>query len=212
MATTQAVTIKPPSFGIAAFEVHGAGPPLVVHRMSKKLKDQLKEKMESGKPAGSKRNREPKLTDDSFEDARYRSPEGWDGFHAGAIRSAMISACRLVNFKMTLAKLAVFVEPDGYDALEPQIPLIRIRGDATKQEVLARVESGLPFVTVREAFNPWAATIRIRFDKDQFTLADVTNLMSRVGQQVGIGEGRPDSKSSAGMGWGLFSIEEKGGK
>jgi hypothetical protein len=32
--------------------------------------------------------------------------------------------------------------------------------------------------------------------------------MARVGLQVGIGEGRPDSKNSAGMGWGLFTIEE----
>lgn len=38
---------------------------------------------------------------------------------------------------------------------------------------------------------------------------DVANLMNRVGAQVGIGEGRPDSKNSAGMGWGLFSIETK---
>ena len=46
----------------------------------------------------------------------------------------------------------------------------------------------------------------IRWDADQFTLDDVTNLLSRVGLQVGIGEGRPDSKNSAGMGWGLFEI------
>jgi hypothetical protein len=42
---------------------------------------------------------------------------------------------------------------------------------------------------------------------DQFTHQDVANLMTRVGLQVGLGEGRPDSKNSAGMGWGLFQIE-----
>jgi len=30
--------------------------------------------------------------------------------------------------------------------------------------------------------------------------------MSRVGLQVGVGEGRPDSKASAGLGNGLFVI------
>jgi hypothetical protein len=35
---------------------------------------------------------------------------------------------------------------------------------------------------------------------------DVVNLISRVGLQVGIGEGRPDSKQSAGLGYGLFEI------
>ena len=36
---------------------------------------------------------------------------------------------------------------------------------------------------------------------------DVTNLMQRVGMQVGIGEGRPDSRDSAGLGWGTFRLE-----
>jgi hypothetical protein len=38
------------------------------------------------------------------------------------------------------------------------------------------------------------------------TADDVTNLINRVGLQVGIGEGRPDSKDSAGIGLGLFEI------
>lgn len=202
----QTVTIKAPNFGIAEFHIHGLAP-LVIHRFSRKIAIQMKQKMETGKASGSKKNREAKLTDDLFEEARYRHAEGWDGFNAAAIRAAMISACRLVGFKMTLAKLSVFVEADGVDATEPQIPLIRIHGTAVKQEDMARVETGQPYVTVRAAYHDWKATIRIRYDADQFTLADVTNLMSRVGLQVGIGEGRPDSKHSAGMGWGLFAIE-----
>jgi hypothetical protein len=201
------VTIKPPNFGIAEFRVHGMAP-LVIHRFSAKTKAQMKQKMETGKAASSKRNREAKATDDLYEEARYRSADGWDGFNASAMRAAMISACRLVGFRMTLAKLSVFVEADGVDKDEPQIPLIRIFGTPVKQEDMARVETGQPYVTVRAAYHDWKATIRIRYDADQFTLQDVTNLVSRVGMQVGIGEGRPDSKNSAGMGWGLFAIEE----
>ena len=48
--------------------------------------------------------------------------------------------------------------------------------------------------------------VRIRFDADQFTLTDVANLFARVGLCGGIGEGRPDSKTSAGIGYGLFEI------
>ena len=204
---TQVVSIKPPSLRIAEFRVTGEAP-LVIHRFSAKTKEQMKQKMETGKAAGNKKNREAKSTDDLYEEARYRSADGWDGFNATAIRAAMISACRLVGFKMTLAKLSLFVLQDGVDAQEPQIPLIRIIGTPTKQEDMARVETGQPYVTVRAAYHDWKAAIRIRFDADQFTLADVTNLMMRVGMQVGIGEGRPDSKNSAGMGWGLFTIEQ----
>ena len=207
-AQSTTVSIRPPNFGVASFHVRGIAP-LVIHRFSAKTKLQMKTKMETGKASSSKRNREAKATDDLYEEARYRSPEGWDGFNASAVRAAMISACRLVNFKMTLAKLSLFVEADGADATEPQIPLIRIFGQPQKQEDMARVETGQPYVTVRAAYHGWWAVIRIRYDGDQFTLQDVTNLMMRVGMQVGIGEGRPDSKNSAGMGWGLFTIVEE---
>jgi len=200
------VTIPAPKFQNGMFEVKGIAP-LVIHRMSQKLKEQFKQKMETGKAAGSKKNREAKDTNEIYNEARYISEEGWDGFHAASVRNAMISACRLVNFKMTLAKLSIFVLADGRDAKEPQIPLIRIYGKPTKQEDVARVETGQPYLCVRPAYYDWSAKIKIRWDGDQFTAADISNLLMRVGQQVGIGEGRPDSKNSAGMGWGLFELK-----
>lgn len=204
--STKSVTIKPPNFGNALFEIHGNAP-LVIHRFSHKLKEQMRTKMETGKAASSKKDRPAKDSDETFNAARYVAKDGWDGFHAAAIRNAMISACRLVNFKMTLAKLSIFVVADGWDKAEPQIPLIQIHGaKAKRQDDMARVETGQPYVTIRAAYHDWSAKIKIRWDADQFTLEDVSSLLSRVGQQVGIGEGRPDSKNSAGMGWGTFDI------
>jgi hypothetical protein len=212
MATeNKTVVISAPNFRSAIFEVAGTEV-LVIHRFSAKTKQQMKQKMETGKSASSKKTREAQNTDDLFNEARYRSPEGWDGFHAASLRNAMISACRLVGYKMTLAKLSIFIEADGHDAKEPQIPLIRIYGDPVKQEDMARVETGQPYVTVRAAYHNWKAKLRIRWDADQFSLQDITNLLSRVGFQVGLGEGRPDSKNSAGMGWGLFAIAAGGGQ
>lgn len=200
------VQIKAPDLRTAVFRITGDAP-LVVHRFSSKTKQQMAQKMEEGKSSGSKKNREAKNSDETFNEARYTSPEGWDGFHAAAIRNAMISACRLVSFKMTLAKMSVFVVADGYDKTEPQIPLIRIIGKAEKQSDMARVETGSPYVTYRARYFPWSAVVRIRFDHDQFSLEDVTNLLVRVGAQVGIQEGRPDSPNSCGMGWGTFTLQ-----
>ena len=205
---TKNLVIKAPAFQVAEFEIIGTSP-LVIHRFSAKTKQEMKQKMETGKAASSKKNREAKNTDDTFQESRYISKEGWDGFHAGAIRSAMISACRLVGFKMTLAKLSLFVVNDGWDAKEPQIPLIRIYGKAEKQEDIARVETGQPYVTIRAAFYTWKSKLKIRWDADQFTIEDVYNLLIRVGMQVGLCEGRPDSKKSVGMGWGLFDVIKK---
>lgn len=209
VVTKQTVAVKAPNIREAIFTIKGTAP-LVIHRFSAKTKQEMKQKMETGKAAGNRKIREPKDTDELYNDARYISADGWDGFHAAALRNAMISACRLVGYKMTIAKLSVFVLADGWDKKEPQIPLVHIYGEPVKQEDIARVETGQPYVTVRAAYHNWQAKVKIRWDGDQFTLDDITNLLMRVGMQVGLCEGRPDSKNSAGMGWGLFEIVQSG--
>jgi len=202
------VDIKPPNIQAALFKIKGTAP-LVIHKFSSKTKNQLKQNMEAGSTAKKGIKREPVDMDTLYNEARYVSQEGWDGFNASAIRCGLISACRLVGFQMTKAKLSLFVLADGYDVKEPEIPLIRILGEPRKTEMIARVETGQPYVCVRPCYDQWSAEVRIQYDADQFTLADVANLLTRVGLQVGIGEGRPDSKKGAGMGWGTFRLEHK---
>lgn len=204
--TRREIRVDRPNFGTAIFHIEGTSP-LVVHRFSAKTKQEMLEKMIAGKVASSKKVRKPTDTDVLYKEAKYMSKEGWEGFNASAMRNAMISACRLIGFKMTLAKMSVFIEADGWDATEPQIPLIRIYGKSEKFESMARVETGQPYVTIRAAYNNWSSRIKIRWDAGQFSIEDITNLLARVGMQVGICEGRPDSKNSAGMGWGLFTIK-----
>lgn len=204
--TQKHLLIQPPKLRTAIFEIIGTAP-LVIHRFSQKVKQQMLAKQTEGKSASSKKKRDPQDLQKLFVEARYISKEGWDGFHAAAVRNAMISACRLVSFKMTLAKMSIFVVADGVDKDEPQIPLVQIRGcKAVMQQDMARVETGQPYITTRAAYHNWSAKVKIRFDEDQFSVEDVSNLLARVGEQVGLCEGRFDSKNSAGMGWGAFRI------
>lgn len=199
--------ISRPNFQKKVFTITGTAP-LVIRRFSTKVKAGLRATAEAGQAARNKKVREPWDAEATYNEARYVSKEGWDGLNASAFRLAIISACRLVGFKMTIAKLSVFIEADGWDAKEPQIPLVRIYGEPRPQEDVARVQTGQPYITIRPVYNPWSAKVTVRWDGDQFTEDDVRHLLMRVGQQVGLGEGRPDSKSSAGMGWGLFEVEE----
>lgn len=199
------VQISPPKLETATFAIIGTAP-LVIHRFSQKAKNGMLDTMKAGSLAKKGKKREPLDVDAAFQQARYISTEGWDGFNVSAIRAGLIGVCRLVNFKMTLAKLSLFVECDGRDALEPEYGLIRIYGEPRKTEMVARVETGTAYVTIRPCYDDWRAIIRIRYDAEQFTLEDVTNLLARLGEQSGIGEGRPNSKNSAGMGWGTFRI------
>jgi hypothetical protein len=116
----------------------------------------------------------------------------------------MISACRLVGFKMTISKLSVFVEADGFDADEGT-PLVKLEGKPRPLEMCVRNETGVVDVRIRPMFEAWSAKVKIRWDADIFSDTDVANLLMRAGMQVGILEGRPDSKGSAGMGWFAFA-------
>lgn len=167
----------------------------------------MKAKHEAGGTAKKGKAREPRDFDDDFRQAMHVSTSGWYGIPASAFRQAMISACRLVGFKMTLAKLSVFVAADGFDRVDG-IPLIRLNSasEPEKTEMAVRNQTGVADIRVRPMWRQWGAEVRVRYDADQFTVDDVSNLMARVGMQVGIGEGRPDSRESAGLGWGTFGL------
>ena len=194
--------ISAPKFGITDFFIEGTAP-LVIERFSKKA--ELMAKMAEGKSAGSKKNRDARDYEKEAEEARYRSAEGWEGMNAAAFRAAMISACRLVGFKMTLAKLSTFVEADGFD-VNDGVPLVRVYGASHTYTAHTRNATGVVDVRSRPMYRNWAARLRVRYDTDQFKMVDVLNLVARCGMQVGIGAGRPDSKASAGCGFGLFQV------
>ena len=111
--------------------------------------------------------------------------------------------------KMTMAKMTIFIEADGLDSTE-NTPLVRIITPAEDPYMLTSMVRVGPQkvanVSVRPQWVEWGVRLRVRFDADQFTLADVTNLVARAGLQNGIGEGRPNSRESAGQGWGTWLI------
>ena len=207
---SESIVIAPPNIRTVAFFIRGTAP-LVIHKFSQKAILQIRQKQEAGSVANKGKKRDAKDFDELFNGSRHISTEGWDGIPASAFRSAMISACRICGFKMTLAKMSLFIKADGFDKTEGT-PLVRILGDkAEKYESMVRIGIGgcTTDISVRAIYKNWGARLCVSFDGDQFTSHDVTNLLMRVGLQVGIGEGRPDSKNSAGMGWGVFELCEK---
>jgi hypothetical protein len=202
------LTISAPKFRTVHIRIIGTSP-YCQNKFSAKARQQMKEKQESGTQGNTRKKRDPKDFDACYKAAMHVSHEGWYGLPASAFRTAMIDACRLVNFKMTFAKLGVFVEPDGRDA-DDGTPLVRItKGEPEYYESCVKNDSGVADVRARPLWKEgWEAIVRVRFDEDMFSLNDITNLMHRVGQQVGIGEGRPNSRDSCGIGFGLFEVEQ----
>lgn len=204
------LVISPPSIGRAQFRIVGTQPYMQA-RFSKKAMDAMMEKHMAGSTSNKSRKREARDPEADYRGAMHVSTEGWIGIPASSFRAAMISACRLVGFKMTLAKLSIFVQADGYDEVDGQ-PLVRIYGDPERVDMPTRNATGVFDIRVRPLWREWYADVTVDYDADQFTVQDVFNLMARVGMQVGIGEGRPDSRQSAGLGYGLFRIESNKGE
>lgn len=199
------IQIPAPRFETLEFKLVGTAPYMQA-RFSEKARKLMRDKHEAGSVGKKGKKRDARDFNSDYEQAKHTSSEGWCGIPAGAFRAACISACRLVGFRMTLAKLSLFIEADGLDALDGT-PLVRIYGEPEVSEMLVRNATGVADIRVRPLWRDWHCTLRVRYDCDQFTREDVANLLLRVGAQVGIGEGRPDSKSSNGLGFGLFRSE-----
>lgn len=201
----EVLVVKAPNLRIMEVKIIGDAP-YMQHAFSMKAQAQMRSKQEAGSVGRNKRVRAARDFALDYEAAKHSSTEGWVGIPAASFRNALISACRVVGFAMTKAKLSLFCLADGFDAIDGQ-GLVKIEGEPEMTVLPVRNETGVADLRARPMWRKWSAVLRLRYDADQFAADDVMNLLVRAGQQVGIGEGRPDSKKSAGLGFGTFTVE-----
>jgi hypothetical protein len=200
--------IPAPKFKIVTFTLRGNAP-YVSNKFSSEARHLMKEKQLAGSQAKKGAKREPKDFEKNYEQSMHPAAgaPGKYGVPASCFRQAMVSACRIVGFKMTLAKLALFVDPDDIDADDSSPLVLFSKGLPEYFEACTRNETGVADIRARGRWNAgWEINLRVKYDADMFTDSDVRNLLMRVGVQVGIGAGRPDSKTSCGQGWGTFDV------
>src|SRR5262249_18772570 len=136
------VKIPKPKFGNTTLTIVGTAP-LVINAFPAKAREEMRAKQQKGSQANKERTREAKDFQKCYENAMHTSKDGWRGIPAPAFRAAMISACRVVGFKMTLAKLSVFVQADGFDVVDGT-PLVRItKGEPKYVEHAVRNATGV---------------------------------------------------------------------
>jgi hypothetical protein len=204
---TKEVQVNAPNMVRAQFTIRGTTP-LVIQRFSTKSQEAIMGRQREGTTSKTKKgSRAPKDFDQLWKDALYVSNEGWNGFNATAIRCGIISVCRLVDYKMTLAKMSIWCIADGYDMFD-NTPLVRItKGEPEQHLGPGRLATGVFDIKSRPLWKPgWEAVVTLGWDQDQFTHNDVTNLLWRMGLQNGLGEGRMNSRQSNGCGWGSFEV------
>lgn len=200
-----AFEIKAPNFQTVEVGIRGTAP-LMTHKFSMKARNQIEAKQTAVDKVKSARA--PKDYKAEFNAARYVSREGWDGFYAGSIRNAMIRAASYgTGLSMTQTKGLVFVAAEGFDK-EDGTPLVRILGCKPAHDTRpGRNDNGGIDMRNRPRYDNWHAKLRIQFDADLLSAQDVLNLLARAGVSVGIGDGRPASPNSNGVGFGTFEVE-----
>lgn len=200
------IVITAPNFRQVKLRLKGTAPYMQA-RFSAKAMQQMKAKHEAGSTARKGVKKEPRDFDADYQNAMHVSADGWVGVPASAIRNACIDVCRMTGFKMTHAKMSLFVNADGNDVVDG-CPLVKLQGgEPERVDMATRNATGVADIRVRPMWRDWYLDVTVTFDGDQFTTEDVVNLLHRAGMQVGIGEGRPFSKSSNGLGYGTFSVQ-----
>ena len=197
------LTIPKPNLRIIQVEIVGNAP-YVQNKFAAKAA-LLAQQQEGSTSKNRGRKRDPKDFDRLYKAAQHIASDGWHGMPAAGYRNAMIRACSLVGYKMTEAKMSVFVIGDGFD--DEGTPLVKMTGKPEMIISHVRNATGVIDLRGRPMWKKWSATPKIQYDADQFREEDVINLLARAGLQVGVGEGRPFSKDSCGMGWGTFEVK-----
>lgn len=200
------VTITPPRMARATVKITGTAPYLQ-NKFSSENRDKMLETQKAGSAAKRTRKaKAPKDFEKVYRGSMHISQEGWHGIPCTALRNAMIDACRLTEMDMIRAKMCIFIIAQGLD-VENLEPLVKI--DGKPRMLIDRVKIGVAStdLAARAVFEKWSASFQIEWDDDVFKAQDVVNLLARAGWQVGIGAGRPLSKTSGGTGKGTFKVE-----
>lgn len=187
--------------------------PLKVLRFSRKTHQTMMETQQAGSQAKTKKKREPKDFERNYEEAKYvgkTDGQEWLGINASGIRIGCVESCRTAGFVMTRAKMSVTCLADGIDIIDNSTPLVRVYGEPEMCIDPVRNDNGSVDLRARVMFREWKIICRLKFDEDQFSPSDVLNLLIRVGQQNGLGEGRMNSKEGCGTGHGVFIVDADG--
>lgn len=206
VAETKNVVIKPPNMAVATVKIVSTAP-YIQNKFSSENRDKMLEKQKEGSSkAKTRKAKPPKDFEKVYRSSMHISQEGWHGIPATALRNAMIEACRLTEIDMVRAKMCIRIKADGLDN-ENFEPLVRINGKP--RMFIDRVKIGInqTDLAARAMFEKWDANVTIEWDADVFQANDIINLIARAGWQVGIGAGRPLSKTSAGTGKGTFEVQ-----
>jgi len=158
--------------------------PLIVHAWSEKSKRMITDK-QAGRAKSSKHDiRQP---EEDYEQAKHKSPQGWEGFPAAGFKAAMIRGAKMIGMVMKDTQTSFFIKADC-----PESQLIRVLGESRMRTDMVRVGMGTADIRYRPEYPVWEAVLRIEFNEGVVSLEQIFQLVRAAGYGCGIGEMRPE--------------------
>jgi len=172
--------------------------PLVVHAWSEKAKREM-----SDKQAGKAKNKkhEIRVPEVDYEQAKHKSPLGWDGFPAAGFKAAMIRGAKMIGMEMKSTQTSFFVQADCEET-----QLVRIDGESRMRTDMVRVGMGSADIRYRPEYPVWSANLVIEFNSGVVSLDQIYQLVKAAGYGCGIGEMRPEKGK---FNFGRFQLAEE---
>ena len=158
--------------------------PLIVHAFSEKAKKQIEDNQQKKAKNSKHDTRDPQ---EEFEQAKHKSPLGFEGFPAAGFKAAMIRGAKIVGMVMKDVQTAFFVLPDCEET-----QLVAIEGKPELHESMVRIGTGSADVRYRPIYKEWKAKLRIEYNEGSISVDQLYQLISAAGYGCGIGEMRPE--------------------
>lgn len=185
MATSKQQSVEIKEFSIRQTTIPIVGiSPLIVHAFSEKSR-KIIEGVQQGE-ARSKKH-ELRVPEQDYEQAKHKSPLGWDGFPAAGFKAAMIRGAKMIGMVMKDTQTSFFVMADCEET-----QLVRIWGEPRMHTAMVRVGMGSADVRYRPEYPHWEAFLNIEFNEGVISLNQIYQLVKAAGYGCGIGEMRPE--------------------
>ena len=170
--------------------------PLITHKFSEKARKMMEDKQQ-GKSKTSKH--EIRNPEEDYENAKHKSPQGWDGFPAAGFKAAMIRGAKAIGLVMKDTQTSLFIEAD---CMETQ--LVRINGKSRMRTDMVRVGNGSADVRYRPEYLEWSAALTVEYNEGIVSVEQIHQMIQAAGYGCGIGEMRPERTK---FGFGRFKIK-----
>ena len=172
--------------------------PLIIHAWSVKAMREIADK-QAGKAKNKKHD--IRVPEEDYENAKHKSPQGWEGFPAAGFKAAMIRGAKMIGLEMKTTQTAFFVKAD-----DEETQLVKIEGTPRMRTDMVRVGMGSADIRYRPEYPEWSANLTIEFNSGIVSLDQIYQLIKAAGYGCGIGEMRPEKGK---FNFGRFKLAEE---